>query len=130
MASDAAGPLRVASGFTSRGGRSYLETRPIKPVVQADYRHQYHAFLAFAARHRLPLRLRAQMDGAILEYLDHLFFEGWNLADGTKLLAAVRHHYPAFRLKIRCHSHESKGRCRAGSAILPQDFALLCLGTQ
>jgi len=35
----------------------------------------------------------------ILEYLDHLFFEGWNLADGTKLLAAVRHHYPAFRLK-------------------------------
>ena len=35
------------------------------------------------------------MIAAMLEYIDELFFTGFPVEDGKKLIAAVRHHYPA-----------------------------------
>ena len=61
-----------------------------------DYQVRYQAFLSWSAMARVPVATVPDLEEALLEYFNQLYFDGHDSPDGTKLVAAVAH----FRLDV------------------------------
>jgi hypothetical protein len=76
------------------GEASRLETVAVGAPTLKDYLKRLQVFFAFCVLHVIPILTDADIDLALLEIFDHLFLDGKPLDAGTKLLAAVGHHWP------------------------------------
>ena len=75
-------------------GPTFLEQSSVLPATQKDYDLRFRAFQAFCQEYQLIVSTSAELDMALSEWFDVLFFEGWGADVGTKGLAAVRFFMP------------------------------------
>ena len=62
---------------TRSGGRSFLEESSVLPITRHDYLLRVTAFRAFCQTHGLQIETSTDLDQALVEWFDVLFFEGW-----------------------------------------------------
>ena len=77
-------------------GMSFLERRVVQKTVRDNYCKECDRLLAFANEKCLPMVSDDEVDQAIVEYLNHLFFMGDHSDRGDKVLAAFFDRFPSF----------------------------------
>ena len=83
----------LGGGSLGDDGRlSFLETRAVSCRTHLDYKQRATRFLQWAEGAAVPLTLATDMDVAMVEYMNRLFFEGEAPSSAEKTLAAVVHH--------------------------------------
>jgi hypothetical protein len=75
-------------------GLTFLETSSVQAITRRDYDIRFSAFMGFCREFSLPWDTSEQLDIALAEWFEILFFDGWDASTGTKGLAAVRFHLP------------------------------------
>eukprot|EP00973_Karenia_brevis_P015853 2169992-Karenia_brevis.AAC.1 len=67
---------------------SLLEKRSVGLQGEATYRSAFQEFTEFAEENVLPTTTIGEVDQAMLDYLDFLYFEGYQSEKGEKAVAA------------------------------------------
>ena len=81
----------------SSRGLSFLEANRIAPGTLRYFNQEVSEFEQWLISNALGASTQEELDTVLLEYLDHLFFEGWNHDRGEKLLAGLAHLAPLTR---------------------------------
>ena len=76
------------------GGLTTLETESITPKTRQDYERRLARFGDFCKLHGLETMGDADLEEAVVEYMDLLFSRGEPSNSGAKLLAAIGHRDP------------------------------------
>ena len=84
-------PLRA-----SQGKLTLLEEKHPKEPTRKDYSRRLTEFLEFSRVHELSLETTQSLDEALCDFADTKYLEGEQCDCGTKLLAAVTHHWHQF----------------------------------
>ena len=71
-------------------GQTFLETVSVGVPSHQDYMRRVQDFLLWTQTHCLPLLGALSLECAILEYFDHLFWEGHASPEGEKVWAALK----------------------------------------
>lgn len=77
-------------------GSSVLERQSVSRPVLNPYTDVVCAFLAYCKKYRYEVQTAPQVDSALTAYLNHLFFEGGDLAIATKTVFGWAMLFPAF----------------------------------
>ena len=75
-------------------GMTYLESRSVRPATLKDYQLRMSRFRNWCSLYHLPLDSPAQVDLALVEYLQDLFSKGRGKDDGIRTHAALRFFMP------------------------------------
>ena len=75
--------------------QSFLESQSVTLPVREDYSRRCRLFLDWAEAEALPSLTHQDIETALLEYFDLMFFEGRSAEDGDKLWSAVKFFEPA-----------------------------------
>ncbi|CAE7219985.1 ANK1 [Symbiodinium sp. CCMP2592] len=59
-----------------------------------EYRHKLDLFIAFCSAQKLPRQKPADVDWALLLFVNQAFLEGWDVSEGVKAVAAVTDYRP------------------------------------
>eukprot|EP00435_Cladocopium_sp_Y103_P065410 s1031_g27.t1 len=77
-------------------GQTLLEQRAVSASVARDYRLRYQEFLHFSQMNGMSLQSETSLDAACCIFLNHMFFEGKDISEGSKLFASVLDAHPNF----------------------------------
>lgn len=75
-------------------GQTFLEQMAISAEAATDYMIRYQGFLLFVKEKAYNLDTPKSLDSSFSFYLNHLFFEGADVSEGFKVLAAVLDAHP------------------------------------
>ena len=75
--------------------QSFLESQSVTLPVRDDYSRRCRLFLDWAKSEGAPSLTHLEIETALLEFFDHMFFEGRSAEDGDKLWSAVKFFDPA-----------------------------------
>ena len=78
-------------------GPPFLEINRARPTTAVDYQDHVAKFTDFAGASVKHLLGKGQLDRAIVEYLEHIYFEGAGADSGNKLVAAIEYVEPRTR---------------------------------
>eukprot|EP00973_Karenia_brevis_P044062 6104965-Karenia_brevis.AAC.1 len=78
------------------GGLSALERRVLQPATMVDYNVRLNELEMWMAPLMLMNVTAQQLDLIVCNFFDQMYFMGKTYADGTKLLAAIKHVRPEF----------------------------------
>lgn len=78
-------------GVVAMAEKSFLEKQSVGPVRQRSYQVAWEDFKACATERALRVTTLQQLDHAVVNKLNFMFFEGCDVADGMTLLAAVKY---------------------------------------
>ena len=81
----------VAAAIGSEGSLSALELAAVSKKVNVDYVKLLENFLCWADGSDLPLDEDADVDSALVQWFNHLYFRGHLPHVGEKTLAALMH---------------------------------------
>ena len=79
------------------GPLSFLEVNSVTEGTAAQYSDEVEKFRAWARNHGVPTDTPRSFDGALCEYLEDLYFQGYNHDRGDKLVAALGYLLPSTR---------------------------------
>ena len=91
-----ASTLGKPTGQALQGGLSLLEREAVAPPSQKDYARRVAQLRTWMLKSGGRLVAEDSVIPWILEYMDHIFFEGETVEEGRKLVAALRHVFPGF----------------------------------
>ena len=93
----------------SRRAMGYLESRRVTDKSRATLRREVGAFRLWCHEENKAVNSLEALDCTLVEYLDYLFFGGYNHERGDKLLSGLAFENP----KYRRGGEEDLGRARA-----------------
>ena len=104
----------------STGARlSALESRSVRPQTQKQYQQAVEELLAWCSRNRLSVATSDELDRAVTDYLDEMYFDGWNRHVGSGLLAALQHFWPQLGYRTELELPRSRRALRGWGALAP-----------
>ncbi|CAK0824461.1 unnamed protein product [Prorocentrum cordatum] len=109
----AAAARQVASERGPSGGLSVLERAAVRPGTERLYQVYLRAFLQFCLVMAIDWTSEAEMDVALVTYLNSMYFEGRAPNEGSALLASLAHYTPAL-YKRTAQALPRATRCLAG----------------
>ncbi|CAK0810182.1 unnamed protein product, partial [Prorocentrum cordatum] len=109
----AAAARQVASERGPSGGLSVLERTAVRPGTERLYQVYLRAFLQFCLVMAIDWTSEAEMDVALVTYLNSMYFEGRAPNEGSVLLASLAHYAPAL-YKRTAQALPRATRCLAG----------------
>ena len=78
-------------------GQSFLERRSVFAPARRRYGLELDAFLAYCGgKASRPLRTPTEVDEALVDYLNALFFQGHESSKGDQLMAGLMYRFPDF----------------------------------
>ncbi|CAK0801273.1 unnamed protein product, partial [Prorocentrum cordatum] len=83
-----------------RRGFTGLQMAKIGPRSRAQYQKFHQAFLEWSSQEGQPLDTDLQIDRALSRYMDYLYYEGFNVDAGEKVMAAVAFHGPVEGMEL------------------------------
>ena len=112
-------------------GLTFLEQRAVGENAASDYNTRYQEFLTWAAEAGLATDSPDELDQALTEWMNFAFFQGRASADGSKLVAAVKH---VRRLPMRtklfpraCRAVKGWKKLAPPGSRLPLPWEVVCL---
>jgi len=87
-----------AAAAAKAAGASLLEVNAVRPSTAERYAETFAVFKEWVTLNKLALHTAAEVDEALCEYLEHLYFEGHAVSQARNLIAAVK--YFKTQLKI------------------------------
>jgi hypothetical protein len=74
--------------------KTFLEKSSVQAPTRHDYENRRIAFNHFVRQECLPTMSTAELDTAIVDFFDEMWWKGHPVEDGTKSLAALRYFLP------------------------------------
>ena len=121
-------------GFTLPGQMTYLEQKSVIISRQKSYVKAWDEFVAWTAQHAMKTQTLEQLDRALCERINQMFFDGQDLADAMTLVAAARftrEDVPKASVLVKS-SRAMKGFSKLDppQGRLPLPYPVLCLIVQ
>ena len=112
-------------------GLTFLEQRAVWVNAAIDYNTRYEEFMTWATEAGLATDCLDGLDQALTEWMNYAFFQGRASADGSKLVAAVKH---VRRLPMRtklfpraCRAVRGWKKLAPPGSRLPLPWEVVCL---
>ncbi|CAK0858238.1 unnamed protein product [Prorocentrum cordatum] len=87
----------AALDSTAVEGQTFLERRSVFGPARDRYTQELEAFLDYCDRGpQRALTTASEVDEAMVDYMNHLFFEGHESAKGDQVMAGLMHRFPEF----------------------------------
>ena len=82
----------VNPGITPKGQKSFLEMRSVGTAREKSYVKAWRDLKEWARAKGLAMESKMDLDYAVMNRMNYMFFEGHDVADGMTLMAAVKYH--------------------------------------
>ena len=96
-----------------------LEEHAVRRATKQSYTKIWEAFLTFARLHMLATEPIAKMDAAMAEYLESLYFEGYDASAGSRLIAAVGFFVPGVSRHGEIKLPRARMACQGWAILSP-----------
>ena len=100
-------------------GLSFLEQSAVRPSTQARYRRLLGQFALWATLLKIDWQTEAELDKAVVTFMEHQYAQGEPAHMASCLLAALRHHCPTVALDRASRAAIGWSRLRPAEQRLP-----------
>ena len=104
----------------SGSASSVLEENSVSGAARKHYCAAYDAFLDFCQRESKEIKTSRHMDEALVSFFHELFFAGWEISKGEKVIAAVAYLLPRYSAKGDLTLPRAKKAMQGWRRLVPQ----------